>query len=337
MTSTTCVGRAREGVALDLGALDLNALRALRALLEEGNLTYAGAKIGMAQPGMSSLLGRFRRHFSDELLVRVGRDHELTPLARQLLPAVQEALRRVEEVLRVSDKFDPSTSTRLFTIAASDYALTVFLEPLIRRIGGCAPDVQLSLVDLPDDLVDSPRALLRFDCIVGPLGFGLSGGHSILFRDRLVCVTAKDNPHLVDGVLGMDALRVMPHAVAGFGGANLTPVDRVLGQRGVVRRTALRALGYLPLPFTVEGTDIVAVMPERLARRFSSDGSVVVVDPPFGLVELVEAAWWHPSRDADPAHQWLRSQLTQISDELTDSPRRGGADSPSATGTQEAT
>lgn len=35
---------------------------------------------------------------------------------------------------------------------------------------------------------------------------------------------------------------------------------------------------------------------ERLARRAESETGVRVVEPPFGHVELVEAAWWHPSR-----------------------------------------
>src|SRR5919112_2582535 len=100
--TTTSVRRT-----VDLGAFDLNTLTALRALLEEGNLTRAGAKVGMAQPAMSGVLGRYRRHFDDELLVRVGREYELTPLARDLLPHVQEALRLMREALRVEDHFDP--------------------------------------------------------------------------------------------------------------------------------------------------------------------------------------------------------------------------------------
>jgi len=31
-----------------------------------------------------------------------------------------------------------------------------------------------------------------------------------------------------------------------------------------------------------------------------------------GQVELVEAAWWHPIRTADPALAWLRTILTEI-------------------------
>jgi len=301
---------------VDLGAFDLNTLVALRALLEEGNLTYAGAKVGMAQPAMSGVLGRYRRHFDDELLVRVGRDYELTPLARDLLPHVQEAVRLLQETLRISEAFEPASTERLFTVTASDYAMTVLLEPLRRRVREEAPAVRIDFVDLADDLLNSPRALLRHDLLVGPLGYGFAGEHRFLFHDRLVCLVDRVNPHVRDGALDLAALRVMPHAVAGFRGDALTPVDRILGQHGIVRRVALQAQGFLPLPFSVAGTQTVAIVPERLARRFLPDGRLIMVDPPFGFVDMLEAAWWHPSRSADLGHRWLVGLFTEVAEEL---------------------
>lgn len=308
---------------MDLGAFDLNTLTALRALLEEGNLTHAGAKVGMAQPAMSGVLARYRRHFHDELLVRVGREYELTPLARDLLPHVHEALRRMRATLQVDDLFDPETSDRLFTVTASDYALTVLVEPLRRRVRAHAASVRLEFVDLAEDLVNSPRALLRHDLLVGPLGYGFAGEHRLLFHDRLVCLVDCANPHLRDGRLDLDALRAMPHAVTVFPGDALTPADRVLAQQGVVRRTALQAQGFLLLPFAVVGTEVVAIVPERLARRFLSDGRLLLVEPPFGFVDMLEAVWWHPSRSTDPGHRWLLGVLDEVADELA-------ADDPSA-------
>jgi hypothetical protein len=37
-----------------------------------------------------------------------------------------------------------------------------------------------------------------------------------------------------------------------------------------------------------------------------------VAEPPFGRVELAEAAWWHPMRAADPALAWLHAILTEV-------------------------
>ncbi|WP_138757219.1 LysR family transcriptional regulator [Modestobacter altitudinis] len=315
---------------MDLGAFDLNTLAALGAVLEEGNLTRAGAKVGMAQPAMSGVLGRYRRHFNDELLVRVGREYQLTPLARDLLPQVQEALRLLREALRVTDVFDPRTSDRVYTVTASDYAMTVLLEPLRRRVREKAPSVRLRFVDLPDDLVNSPGALLRYDLVVGPLGFGFAGEHTFLFHDRLVCLVARDNPYLRDGGLDLDALQAMPHAVTVFHNDAVTPMDRVLGQLRIVRRVAIQARGFLLLPFAVLGTEAVAVVPERLVHRFLADERFRLVEPPFGFVDMLETAWWHASRTVDAGHRWLVGVLEEVAVELAvDEPAQASAQPPS--------
>ena len=69
----------------------------------------------------------------------------------------------------------------------------------------------------------------------------------------------------------------------------------MLDELGVRRRVQIRVTGWLPLPFVVAGTDLVAIVPERLAHRVADPAGVLVVEPPFGTVELIEAAWWHPT------------------------------------------
>jgi DNA-binding transcriptional LysR family regulator len=69
--------------------------------------------------------------------------------------------------------------------------------------------------------------------------------------------------------------------------------------------------GFLPLPFLVAGTDLVAVVPERLALRVAAPLGLAVAEPPFGRVELIETLWWHPDRAATPEHAWLRRTLTE--------------------------
>src|SRR5690348_18420620 len=95
---------------------------ALRALLEEANVTRAGERIGLGQSTMSSALARLRTVFQDELLVRVGREYELTPLARQILPQLQLTLPLVARALGQTEPFDPVTSRRVFRIQVSDFS-----------------------------------------------------------------------------------------------------------------------------------------------------------------------------------------------------------------------
>jgi DNA-binding transcriptional LysR family regulator len=75
-----------------LGGIDLNLLLVLQALLEECSVTRAAIRVGVPQPTVSNALARLRRHYRDELLVRSGNGYVLTPLARSLLPSVQESV-----------------------------------------------------------------------------------------------------------------------------------------------------------------------------------------------------------------------------------------------------
>ena len=192
---------------MTVGGMDLNLLIALRAMLEESNVTRAGERIGMAQPAMSAALARLRRHYRDDLLVRVGRDYELTPFARSLLPLIQQTMPMVEVALALRDEFDPATSARAFSITLSDYAFTVLNAPLVQRIAQAAPGVRLDLAPIPWDMHISDRGLLQCDFLVGPLGCGLPGKSAVLFRDRFVCVADPANERLAGGTLEPAGLR----------------------------------------------------------------------------------------------------------------------------------
>jgi len=296
-----------------VSSIDLNLLIALGALLEERNLTRAGEKTNMSQPAMSGALARLRRHFDDELLVRDGRQYRLTPLAQRLLPDVRDALRQVERTLAARPEFDPATSTRTFSLVMSDYAVTVLVDPLLRRVHELAPGVGLTVQPLPPDLEESDRGMLQHDLVIGPLGFSFPGQGEEIFRDRYVCLVDPGNPRLDGGALSLADFSDLPQAVATFGQREiLNQAEIALAALGIPRHVQVTTEGWLPLPFVVAGTDLVAVVPERLARRVARTAGVTVCEPPFGTIELIEAVWWHPTRSADQAVRWLRSIAAEI-------------------------
>lgn len=288
---------------------DLNLLIALRALLEEANVTRAGDRIQMGQSSMSSALSRLRTQFGDELLVRVGRDYELTPLARLLLPQVQMTLPLIEQALGSEPPFDPQSSRRVYSLMMSDYAAlelkNVFALALL-----AAPDIRIDLLPLPSNPTDSQRDLLKNDFVAAVPGIGIEGEHAELFVDHYVCLVDHNNPALVDGELSWEAFTALPQAVCDFGQAHLTPADRKLRELGFTREAHVKTTSFMPLPSIVAGTELVAVVPQRLADRFASVTGTIGVKAPFGNVEIIETLWWHSAHNSDPSHVWLRNILT---------------------------
>jgi DNA-binding transcriptional LysR family regulator len=311
--------KAREAQLTGSSALDLNLLIALGALLEERNLTRAGEKINLSQPAMSGALARLRKYYGDELLTRTGRGYTLTPLAEQLGPAVQEALRQVGRTLQVTPEFEASSSDRTFSIALSDYTVAVLIEPLMRRVHELAPGVGLQLSPIPADMTETDRGLRQHDLLIAPKPreYQFPGQSEPIFTDRFVCIADPANPKLRNGQLSLKDLAALPHARATFGQDGFNPAERRLAELQVRHTVQVTTVGWLPLPFVVAGTDLVAMLPERLARRVAGPAGVSVVEPPFGQVELVEEAWWHPLRGHDPALLWLRGVLHQAAGALT--------------------
>jgi DNA-binding transcriptional LysR family regulator len=283
--------------------IDVNLLAVLGALLEHRNVTRAGERLRLSQPTMSGALARLRQHFGDDLLVRSGREYQLTPLASGLLPAVREALGQVERTLSVPAEFDPATSGRRFSIAISAQSILA-LSGLLARVHELAPGVRLDTWPITTTLLETDHSLLGYDVLIGPEGFRADGDPEVLLRDRVVYVADPANPWLRDGRLAVEDLAALPHAAARLPQAAL--VTAALARLGVTPRVVATSGGWLPLPFLVAGTDLVAAVPERLASRVSAAAGVTLVEPPFGVVELVEAAWWHPMHATDPALTWLR-------------------------------
>lgn len=289
---------------------DLNLLVALRALLEEANVTRAGQRINVGQSSMSSALSRLRTQFGDELLVRVGRDYELTPLARLLLPQVQLTLPLIEKALGSEGEFNPSTSHETFRFMMSDFAALEVKEAIARVIVD-APDIQIEVQPLPVNPSDSARDLMANDFAVTVPGNGIEGEGAELFVDHYVCLVDQHNPAVVDGELSWEAFTELPQAVVDFGKAHFTPAYRRLRELGFDRPAHLTAASFIPLPAAIAGTDLVAVVPSRLAAKFGPLTGTIGVPTPFGEVELIEKLWWHPTHNSNPAHVWFRERLIE--------------------------
>lgn len=304
--------RPRRGAgALNRELPDLNLLLAARALLEEANVTRAGERLRMGQSTMSIALSKLRAQFDDELLVRVGRDYELTPFARQLLPRIQATLPLIDQLLGRTDGPDRDGGRRRFAIQLTDYA-AVEIRPLLRALDELA-DLRLDLIRGPGQAGPAERDLFNRDFVIAVPGVGIEG-HSIeLFRDEYVVVADRDHPSIVDGRIGMADFLRHPHAQFDLGQA-LNPVQRRMRELDLAFEVRVSTSSQLPLPAIVAGTELLAVVPRRLAERSAAATGTIAVPTPFESVELIERLWWHAAHAHDPAHRWFREHVAALID-----------------------
>jgi DNA-binding transcriptional LysR family regulator len=299
-----------------LASLDLNLLLSLDALLQERNVTRAAMRLGLSQPAVSAALARLRRHFGDELLVRVGNHYELTPLASQLTERATVAISGVERVFAVVPEFDPATSEREFTLIISDYATAVLGQAVSAALAEQAPRVRLRFEQPTVGAIDNAAETMRgIDGMVLPHGFITDLPYLDLYQDEWVCIVASDNA-AVGERLTMAHLRELPWVLTYHRPTAYTPAARQLALLGVEPRAQIVVDSFFAMPPMVAGSDRIALLQSRLAHPLSRLLDIRVLPCPFDAVPLVEALWWHPTYESDPAHRWLRGLLRQAGSRL---------------------
>ncbi|UOR01885.1 LysR family transcriptional regulator [Leucobacter allii] len=304
-----------------LPAFDLNLLRPLLALLEERSVTRAADRLHLSQPATSAALARLRRHYDDALLVRVGRTMQLTPFARDLLPAVGRAAAELEPVIGRKRLFDPARTERRFVIGATDYMTAILAGPVLRVLSSEAPRASLDFA--PQPVRDGTLAPYdRLDLIVGPEGFGLPGASEELFVDDFVLIADPGNPLVRHPRPSIAELVELPHAIAYLNDPDHDNLQDLLGRAGIDRIiVGARLFGLATLPLLVADTEMVALVPRMLAAKASRTLSLAVFELPRGMeIPMAERMYWHPRDDADPAIEWLRGVLARTVPALSREP-----------------
>src|SRR3954471_15817939 len=125
-----------------LGAIDLNLLVVLDAIMRDRSVTRAGQRLGLSQPAMSHALARLRHMLKDDLFIRSPNGMVPTPRAEQLDLPIRQALDDLQQSLEPV-RFDPAKATRKFKIAVDNYAAVVLVGPLASHIAKSAREVNL--------------------------------------------------------------------------------------------------------------------------------------------------------------------------------------------------
>lgn len=299
---------------MNLRGIDLNLLVVLNALLSERSVSRAGQRIGLSQSATSAALARLRDMFGDPLLVRAGRGLTLTQRAEDLILPVREILRQVEQMVLSRPAFDPRSDARTFSISASDYATLVLLVPFIRELARDAPAVRVNLLPRARD----PAQLLHVDqadIVIEPRElFGDAKASSLpLFSDRWLCAVDRANPHAPAERFTWAQYLKLPHLVYGIGpDRQLNLADQHLARMDIKRRIEVSVESFLLVPFLLQGTQLVSLVLERVARLLAGTTNVRMLEPPQALPDIHEAMFWHPRHTTDPGHRWLRERLCAI-------------------------
>lgn len=290
--------------------LDLNLLVALDVLLEERNISRSAEKLFLSQSATSSILGRLREYFKDDLLVQVGRKMQPTPYALELQLPIKEMLNIVRGSITNRRQLDIKQQTGHFRIVASDYVLQVFLSKAIQKISQDAPNLTFEFLT---PFIAQSDALSRGDAdlMVAPEQV-LPDGFSTAFftSDELVCIADKNNSS-IKHELDLDTFFDCGHISVGSARVSLLSIEKWLESKKLIRRIEVITNDFTTLCRMIVGTNRLALLPRRFAHLHAETLPISIHKAPFDAPAFTENLMWHPTLDSDPVHSWLREKLLE--------------------------
>ena len=296
----------------DLRSFDLNLLVAFDALMEEGSVTRAAARLRVRQPAMSHSLSVLRMLLQDELFVRDGSIMRPTARALNIAPAVRSTLRQMEDILRWKEPFDPSREDRTFRLGFSSDVELLVMPDLTARLRSVAPGIRL--LGRQAERAEVHRLLDEgeLDIAIGCFEPGASRYRGkYLFEQTLSCCF---NPKLLDLSIPID-LEVyvsLGHALVtlkdDLRGCLADALSRCNAELNVVTASS----NFLAVLSTASQAPVLATLPSRMARRYASAFGLVVSPVPLKMQVAPVAMVWSARAEREPGAAWLRAQIRQI-------------------------
>lgn len=300
---------------IDLTRVDLNLLVVFEALMQERHVGRAAHRLSLSQSATSHALGRLRDLFGDPLFVRHPRGIAPTLRGRELDQPVALALTQLRQLFQPATPFDPATLQRTFTIAMHDYALAVLMPAVAARLQRQAPGVNVRCISLHPARVIDALDRGELDCALG----GFIGIHADrvrrlpLFTDRFVGVARRGHPRVRDGQMALADFVSVPHVLMSPDGTAYGDIDDALASLGLARRIAMTVPNFLALAPVIGTSDMLGVLPERLALRAASgapmSAPMTVFDLPLALEPITCNMLVLAPLAGQPALAWLTTLL----------------------------
>jgi DNA-binding transcriptional LysR family regulator len=293
----------------NLRTIDLNLLKVFDALIDEGSVTRAAARLSLTQPAVSGSLTRLREGFNDPLFVRTRRGIVPTTHALALAAQVKRVLSDVECMLQPAS-FDPKLATLTVTIAASDYAQRAVLVPFLSVLRERAPGIRVSVLPANPELVQTQLERGELDLALMTPETTAPDLHSqVLFDEHYVCAMREGHPYASPKRLSLARFCALDHAIVSYSGGGFRgAADEALARVGRSRRVSLSVPCFLVLPEILRTSDLIAVAPSRL---IAGSPGLVAMAPPVDVTGFTKVVTWHDRTHNDPAHAWVRAVLLE--------------------------
>lgn len=302
----------------DLAVLDL-----LVGVDEQGSLSAAARKVGMAQPNASRAIKQLERHFGTPLLRRHPRGATLTPHGTVLAHWARRVLAEATQLLDVAESLQTERSATL-TVGASMTVAEQLMPRWLGALRGARPEVNIHLQ--VHNSVRVAELVLEGTCDVGFVESPTvpPGLHSsTVARDRLVVVASPSHPW---------ARRRTPVTIAGLAATRLVVREPGSGTRTTLDRALQEYDRPAPLlelasaaairTSVLDGVGPAGMSTLAVAEQVASGALRIIEIEGLDLRRELRAVWRPPRQLSGPAGELVN--LARRSEQRADGFTPGG-------------
>lgn len=292
--------------------MEFDHLKGFYFVAKLGSFTEAASRLYLTQPAISLQVKALEKEIGEKLFDRVGRSIRLTHTGSLLLRHVEELIAKLEETQRVVDEIKNLKRGRV-SLGASDTTNMYFLPGLVKAFCNAYAGIDLRIQSLFSREVI--RKVLERDLDFGIVTLGEVPEVLLaipLFRQRFVCIAAKDHPFAARKYIS--AAELAPYPLIGLDKQSVTGrgLDGYFQKAGLRYAPSLEVNSFEVVKSYVAAGLGIALVPEVAAEDAANRFSVVPLDEApsveLGIVYRKDRELSRPARAfLDMAQEYFRN------------------------------
>lgn len=293
-----------------LGELDLNLLLVFDQLIRQRSVTIAAEEMNVSQPTVSNALKRLRDLLDDKLFVRGANGMEPTTRALQLAEPVAYALNSLEQALKHQEQYDCEVDSRNFVLALTESVYS-FIPPLISTLEQKQSKIEFTFVSRYRGTLKEAMEDGSVDLAFGYLPqLEANFYKKRMYRDRFVFAMRKGHPLSSKRVIRPEDLASLENVSIRSSNYSVDGLESMVGGAHYRSRVSVDSWGMVAT--VLQSSDMVATVPERLAKRFAEPYEIEYRTHPINLPERATEMYWHERVHRDPSVRWLRGLIMEL-------------------------
>jgi DNA-binding transcriptional LysR family regulator len=126
-----------------------------------------------------------------------------------------------------------------------------------------------------------------------------------------VCMLRADHP-VIGATISRKQFREAAHVLVSYTGTGHQVIEETFVAERLSARIAVRVPHFLVVPMILARTDLVVIVPSRVAAVFAGLGNFKVLKLPVVMPSFEVRLHWHQRFHQDAANRWLRQVMTEL-------------------------